>query len=125
MECETLTEPLLWLSTSILNDLDDTSPQSLNGWNVVGKDTHVTSSSRDVDLRDTLRRVKGLHDQPLVISESLLRAETDLMGESKRKLQTLIGNVGVTPSSDDVSGKRTGHSPESGSGTEGGHILVV
>ena len=52
-----LTEPLLGLRTSILDDLNDTSLQSFNGRNVVGENTHVPGSGGDVDLGDTLGRV--------------------------------------------------------------------
>lgn len=46
------------------------------------------------------------------------------MRQGERELETVVGDVGVTPSSDDAPGERTGHSPESGSGTEGGHDLI-
>jgi hypothetical protein len=52
-----LTEPLLGLRSSVLDNLNDTSLQSFNGRNVVGENTHVTGSSGDVDLGDTLGRV--------------------------------------------------------------------
>lgn len=59
-DVKTLTKPLLGLGSGVLDDLNNTSLQSLDGRDVVGEDTHVTSSSRDVDLRNALRRVEGL-----------------------------------------------------------------
>lgn len=55
-----LTEPLLGLRASILDNLNNTSLEGLDGWDVVGEDTHVTSCGRDVDLRNALGRVEGL-----------------------------------------------------------------
>lgn len=55
-----LTKPLLALLSILLNNLNHTRPKGLDGRNVVGEDTHVTSSSGDVDLDDTGRRVEGL-----------------------------------------------------------------
>lgn len=43
------TEVLLG-STALLNDLNETRLQLLNGGNVVGKDTHLTGGGGDVDL---------------------------------------------------------------------------
>lgn len=55
-----LTKPLLALLSILLNNLNHTRPKGLDGRNVVGEDAHVTSSSGDVDLDDTGRRVEGL-----------------------------------------------------------------
>lgn len=55
-----LTKPLLALLSVLLDNLNHTRPESLDGGNVVGEDTHVTSSGGDVDLNDTGRRVEGL-----------------------------------------------------------------
>jgi hypothetical protein len=52
-----LTEPLLGLRSSVLDNLNDTGLQSFDGRNVVGENTHVTGSSGDVDLGNTLGRV--------------------------------------------------------------------
>lgn len=54
------TEPLLGLAVG-LDDLDDTSSERLNGWDVVGEDTHVTSAGSDVHLGDIGGLVEGLY----------------------------------------------------------------
>lgn len=54
-----LTEELL-ASAALLNDLNETGLQLLNGGNVVGKDTHLARFRWDVDLNDILRLVDGL-----------------------------------------------------------------
>lgn len=55
-----LTKPLLALLSVLLDNLNHTRPESLDGRNVVGEDTHVTSSGGNVDLNDTGRRVERL-----------------------------------------------------------------
>lgn len=47
------------------------------------------------------------------------------MGQGEGELETVVGNVGIGPSSHHASGKRrAGRSPESGSDTEGGHCFL-
>lgn len=53
------TEELL-VTAGLLDDLDDTGLQLLDGRNVVGEDTHLAGLSGDVDLDDILRLVNGL-----------------------------------------------------------------
>lgn len=53
------TEVLL-AATALLNDLDQTGLQLLDGGNVVGEDTHVTRLGGQVDLNDILGLVDGL-----------------------------------------------------------------
>lgn len=74
-----LTKPLLGLRSSILNDLNNTSLQCLDRGNVVGENTHVTSSSWDIDLGDTLGRVKGLNISLDIHHQQCARA--DLVGK--------------------------------------------
>lgn len=50
------TEVLLG-STALLNDLNETGLELLDGGNVVGKDTHVTGGSGDVDLGTEIAKV--------------------------------------------------------------------
>lgn len=54
-----LTEPLARLA-AVLDDLDNTGTEGLNGGNVVGEDTHVTGRGGEVDLGHASRRVEGL-----------------------------------------------------------------
>lgn len=53
------TEELLG-TTSLLDNLDDSGLQLLNGGNVVGQDTHFTGLGGNVDLNDVLGVVDGL-----------------------------------------------------------------
>lgn len=53
------TEELL-AATTLLNDLNETGLQLLDGWNVVCKNTHLTRLGWDVDLDDICRLVDGL-----------------------------------------------------------------
>lgn len=53
------TEELLG-AAALLNNLNNTRLELLNGRNMVGQDTHLTRSSRDVDLNDVLGSVDGL-----------------------------------------------------------------
>lgn len=53
------TEVLL-VATALLNDLDQTRLQLLNGRDVVGENTHVSGLGGQVDLDDILGLVEGL-----------------------------------------------------------------
>lgn len=53
------TEPLLGLAIG-LDDLDNTGTERLNGWYVVGENTHVTGSSSNVYLSNIGRLVQRL-----------------------------------------------------------------
>lgn len=53
------TEVLL-AAAALLDDLDQTGLQLLDGGNVVGEDTHVSRLGGQVDLDDILGLVKGL-----------------------------------------------------------------
>lgn len=57
--CFVLTEVLVGLA-ALLDNLNNTGAESLDGGNVVREDTHVTSSGGDVHLGDGLRREDSL-----------------------------------------------------------------
>lgn len=59
-----LTEVLAGLA-ALLDNLDNTGAESLDGGNVVREDTHVTGSGGDVHLGDGLRREDSLTSVPL------------------------------------------------------------
>jgi hypothetical protein len=53
------TEELL-ASSTLLNNLNESWLQLLNRWHVVGKDTHISRLSGNVDLNNILRLVDCL-----------------------------------------------------------------
>jgi hypothetical protein len=56
--CVRTEELLAW--AALLDDLDESWLQLLDGWNVAGEDTHLTGLGWDVDLDDVLGLVDGL-----------------------------------------------------------------
>lgn len=66
----------------LLDDLDDTGLELLNGGNVVGEDTHLTRLGGDVDLDDVLRLEDGL---PAAVSMRCYKFSQHRDGAPKRK----------------------------------------
>lgn len=69
----------------LLNDLDDTRLELLNGGDVVGEDTHVARFGGDVDLDDVLRLEDGLVRQR--------QAQLDLVGNGLGVASALGGHA--------------------------------
>lgn len=57
---------ILLASGALLDDLDETWLQLLNGGNVVGEHTHITGFRGDVDLDDILGFINGLFGERMV-----------------------------------------------------------
>lgn len=66
------TEVLLGGAT-LLNNLDETGLELLDGGNVIGKDTHLTGGGGDVDLGPVFARFVSIHG---TASEGVRREET-------------------------------------------------
>lgn len=76
------TEVLLG-GTTLLNNLDKTGLELLNGWNVVGEDTHLTGGGGDVDLG------------PVVEGSSVFRARITGAQEERQRTRQWSGRWSI------------------------------